>query len=340
MPKFKIIQADPSQFKAEILHFWEKYLPGTPPARLEWMKNNPAGSANWLFAIDEKTGTLAGSISLLPKDLFYNGKKIKAAILGDFMLHKKYRVFGPALNLLKENITKQQAGEYDFLYTVPNEQATKIAQRVGFIPAGELFSMLRPHQCNEFLKKRLGALPAAILGKPLSCFLDCCSRSTYTRGSMYFSEVDWNSSDIDIFFEELRHTKRSIMIGDYSLSYLDWRYRNNPECKFQIITCRKDISEPVEGLFVFSLIHGQVELYDIMSTDDRLIPFILKQISIICKRENCRGIYNLIFEKHPALSLLKKCCFFNVKGHIELLTYPGNIPEIQNWAFTSADRNI
>ena len=108
MSKFKIFQDNPKKYKKEILSFWEEYLPGTSPKRLEWMNENPAGPVIWIFAVEEKTGKLAGTISLFPKQLFVNGKMVKAAILGDFMLHKKFRVFGPVLDLLKETITRQQ----------------------------------------------------------------------------------------------------------------------------------------------------------------------------------------------------------------------------------------
>ncbi len=340
MAKFKIVQADPFQFKAEILHFWEEYLPGTPPARLEWMEKNPAGSVVWLFALEEKTGRLAGTISLFPKQLFYKGKTIYAAILGDFMLHQKFRVFGPALDLLKEAIARQKKGEFDFLYTVPNEQSVKIAERVGFRSIGAVYSLVRPQQCDVLLEKHCGRLSAKIFGKPACWLLDLFSGITSVGKSVVVQQMDWHDTALDEFCRKSRENKITIMSGDCSRSYFNWRYRENPEFKFQIYTCRKQNDAPIQGVFFVTLNKNRMELYDIIALEDKYILPIMGEINKICKKQKCVGVYSSVFEKNPLLPIMKRSCFFDAKDQIKIYTYPSNIPGTENWAFTSADRNI
>lgn len=341
MAKFKIIRENPSVFKAEILHFWTEYLPGTPPERLEWMENNPAGPAIWLFAVEAETGKLAGTISLFSKELFVEGNKIRAAILGDLMLDQKFRVFGPVFDLLKTAISCQKKGEFDFLYTIPNLNAKKVAERVGFRPSGQLYSMMCPHRCDFFIEKYVGSFMSMVLQKPLLLTWKLSSRATYVASAGIFEEIDWRESKVfDEFFLRLRNNQIGLMTGDYRLDYLEWRYRQNPEFDFKIFTFRKWAGESIQGLFIFSLEKQRLELYDIVGIDQKSIFEMVKRINIISEKVKCRGIYISVFVNNPLLPVLKKCCFFNTKDQVEIYTYPEVINETKQWSFTSADRNI
>jgi len=340
MAKFKIIQADPSQFKTEILSFWKEYLPETSPARLEWMERNPAGSAIWLFALEGKTGGLAGTISLFPKQLFYKGQIIHAAILGDFMLHKKFRVFGPALDLLKEAIARQEKGQFDFLYTVPNLQSKKIAERAGFRSIGKLYSLIRPLQCDFYLKERCGSLSAKILGKLVSLLLDVFSWIPSVGKSIVVEEMNWHDIALDEFCRKSREKKPAVMAGDCSRAYFNWRFRQNPEVEFYIYSWRNRIGGPIQGVFIVSLNQQRIELYDIIALEDKYILPILGEISKIYNKQKCVAIYSSIFKNNPLLPLMKKGCFFDTKDQVKIYTYPDEILETKCWAFTSADRNI
>ena len=341
MSKFKIIQDNPYLFKNEILDFWKNYLPGTPAARLDWMENNPVGPAIWLFAIEEKTGKLVGTISLFPKELFLDGEKIKSAILGDFMVHHKFRVFGPAFALLKEAIAYQKQGAFDFIYTIPNSKSKKIIGKFGFRSAGELYSMMCPQQCHFVIEKYVGSLVAKILDKPLLLALTLYSRATYAGCPGIFEEIDWHNDEaFNEFCQQICKSHIGLMTGDYSLIYLDWRYRQNPEFDFQVFTFRKRAGENIQGLFIISLAKHRLELYDIQALDKKNIPAIIKKIIVICKKAKSRGIYCSIYENNPFLPVLKKCSFFDTKDRIEIYIYPEKIKGIEQWSFTSGDRNI
>lgn len=341
MPKFKIIQSNPSQFKNDIFIFWKEYLPGTPSSRLEWMDDNPAGSAIWLFAIEEKSGELAGTISLFPKDLFINGKSIKVAVVGDFMLHNKFRVFGPALDLLKGAKEYLEQGVFDFLYTIPNPLSQKIAERVGFRPAHKLQSLVCPQQCDFLIKRYAGIFPVKVFEKPLLFSLKLFSRATYARCRGVFEEIDWKDKQLfGEFCQRLRENSEIIMQGNYDLSYLDWRYLQNPEFDFQIFTFKKQPGGDILGLFVFVLGRDRLQLYDMAVVDDNTVPAIISMINDVCSKENLGGVYFSISENHRLLPMVKKCCFLDTKDKAEIYTFPENIKGICRWNFTSADRNI
>lgn len=322
------------------MDFWEEYLPGTPPARLEWMENNPAGSAIWLFAVEEETGKLAGTISLFPKDLFLDGKRIKAAILGDFMLHKKFRVFGPALSLLKAAIAFKEEGNFDFLYTIPNLKSKKIVEKAGLRPAGKCYSLMSPQRCDFLLEKYVGSFMAKILENPLLLILQLFSHATYVRCSGVFEEIDWHDEAFNEFCQRMRKKRIGLMTGDCNLLYLDWRYRQNPELHFQVFSYRKRAGGDILGFIVLSLNKHRLEAYDIVAFDNKIVLAMIKKINAICKKEKCRGVYSWIYENNTLLPVMKRCCFFDTKDKAEIFIYPEKIKEIERWSFTAADRNI
>lgn len=340
MSKFKIIKRNPHQFKKQILEFWEKYLPGTPANRLDWMGKNPAGAAIWLFAIEQKTGKLAGIISLLPKKLFLDNKIIRAGILGDFMLHPEYRAFGPALDLLKAAIALQGQGKFDFLYTIPNLKSKKIAERAGFKSVGQLYTLMRPQETVFWLEKYMSPVAAKVLQWPAMLAVKILSRETYVYCRGDFVELDWSDSSFDVFAEQWKKDQSGMLTGDHQLSYLKWRYLENPESNFRIITFRKHETGDLLGFFVVSIKNNRLEIYDLVAAESRYIYTMIKKITDISKSENCRGVYGVMFDKNPLMTFARKCCFFDIKDDAEIFTSPGSSEDISQWYFTSADRNI
>lgn len=340
MSTFKIIKENPHQFKKQILKFWEKYLPGTPANRLDWMGKNPAGAAIWLFAIEQKTGKLAGMISLLPKKLFLDNKMIKAGILGDFMLHPEYRVFGPALDLLKAAIALQEQGKFDFLYTIPNLKSKKIAGRAGFKSVGQLYTLMKPQETVFWLGKYMPPVAAKVLQWPTMLALKMLSRENYVYCRGEFIELDWSDSSFDLFVEQWKKDQSGMLTGDHQLSYLKWRYLENPEFNFRIITFKKHVTGDLLGFFVVSIHNNRLEIYDLVAVESRYVYMMIKKITAISKSENCRGVYGMIFDKNPLMAFARKCCFFDTKDRAEIFISPESPEGISQWHFTAADRNI
>src|SRR6185436_12415022 len=120
MTKFEIRQVSPTEHTQQIRGFWQKYLPVTPMARLEWLEGNPAGATLWLFAYDGKTQEVAGMVSITKKEIYVEGKLVSVGILGDLMAGERYRVFGPAMQLIREGVAAARNAAISWVYTIPN----------------------------------------------------------------------------------------------------------------------------------------------------------------------------------------------------------------------------
>ena len=343
MQNFKIIEAPSSQFKTEIVAFAEEYLAGTPRDRVDWMDRNPAGKPLWLFALHQKSGDLAGMISLMPKELYFREKKIRAGILGDFMLHKKYRVFGPALQLPRAALAAGRQHGMDFIYTIPNSQSKKIIEKAGMEAVGRLFSMVKPCQVSLMLAKYIGPAPSVPLGWLIRQILRIGSRESYVRSGAVFEEISWDDSDtlsFERFWEQLKVAQRDHMIGDRRLPFLQWRYLENTGLNSRIFAMRKEAGGELIGFFVISVGNKRMHVYDLIALYEHDLFVMIKEIAQICLQEKCQGVHGLIFEKNPLLSSVRQCGFFDTKDQTTIYSSPGKGEEIEKWWFTAADRNV
>ena len=187
MTKFIIEQRDPAPYRGEIIKFWNDYLPDTPPERFDWMRyGNPAGSAAWFLAFSKDSNELAGTVSVMPKEMLFNHKKIHVGIVGDYMVGSKYRVFGPGLQLLKTAMQSLSDLDLEFIYTIPNEKSEKIIKHVGFEDKGRIYYVGKHITVDNYLAKYIGAFGGKLVGFFIEQIIRILSKKlTYLlRGSL------------------------------------------------------------------------------------------------------------------------------------------------------------
>ena len=340
MSKFIILPKDPLTYKEQILKFWETYLPGTPPARFEWMnQGNPAGPGIWYFAFNRKNNELAGMISVMPKEIFLKGQTVKAGVLGDLMVDDKYRVFGPILDLPKTALSDGSKYGFRFFYTIPNHASEQIMNRIGFRKLAVLGHFVKVLRMKSYLEKHITSGLASLFATPMDLGLSLISKETYISRQGFFEEV----MAIDESFDDLwmRVTKStSTPIGDHGSGYLHWKYLQNPTYPCRIISFRRERQNPLEGYLVFTL-QGQVmEILDLVFGEPEAMGKLLKRAIQIGFRGGCKAIY-FTMSSHASLAReIRRFGFLNGSDDISLLGYGEGIEAMMNWNFMAGDRNI
>jgi len=340
MPKFNIHLKNACNYKDQILKFWEDYLPGTPAGRFDWLQNNPAGPAIWYFAFDAEKEKLAGVVSVMPKDFYVKGERVRAGIVGDFMLHEKYRVFGPALDLLKAVIKTVDDGIFDFVYTLPNNKSIKLIERAGFGCLFNFYSMIRPLHVDYVLKQYVGSRLSHIIDRPLFFFLKSFSRDSFSIDIGSFEELDWQEKPINDYFQMEIKSKSDFLVGEKTIDYLQWRYGSNPEHKFKIINYINKKNKQILGYFVFTIIEDRFIVYEIICIEDRYIFSIMRKIKNIAIDNSCRAVYFSSNLKRNLKPNLNTCLYMNTGCRSGVYAYPVMKEYYKNWEFSPGDRNI
>jgi hypothetical protein len=340
MTQFEMIHNKADSYKQQILDFWENYLPGTPPTRFEWMNQaNPAGNTMWFFAIDKENHDLAGTISLMPKELLLNGRTIRAGILGDFMVGKKYRVFGPALHLIKEAIASMKNLGLELIYTIPNNGSKKLLERAGFIDIDSLYYLVRPINMQNYIKKYANPFVAKIIAPFIGLYKKYFSGEHFTLGKGCFEEVSRANELFDALWEKIKNKQIGI-IGEHCSKYINWRYFQNPLYKFKVLTYKKREDGPILGYIVYTIYDNKLEIFNITSLYKNCTVRLLKRLAFIADQAYCNGIYITISKNNKWFNTLKSHLFFDTKYDMKLY-FIGNKALLSNkWHFLGCDRNI
>lgn len=340
MAKFKIVRNDPTPYRQKIIKLWEEYLPGTPPGRFDWMNHgNPAGQAVWFFAFEEKSGDLAGFISIMPRDFFLNGRAIRAGILGDFVVTNNYRVFGPGLQLPKTAIKSSYDLGFRFIYTIPNSESKKIMERAGFTDIGFVYYLAKPITVSHYLKKKMHPLLVKYAAPLIESGLRILSRETYAWTGGVFQEVSTIDQSFDLLWEKVKMIQPGIL-GDHSSAYLKWRYLKNPQYQFHILTYKEKAGGDLLGYVVYTIINETLEVFDIVAVDGNYIIKLLKKIVGFARQQKYHSIYLTVFKNNVWLKKLKTYRFFDTKYEMKLFLACDQGCLHENWLFFAGDRNI
>jgi|WetSurMetagenome_2_1015567.scaffolds.fasta_scaffold00012_132 hypothetical protein len=339
MSKFHIIQTDPLSRREQILDFWSKYLPETPPARFEWLtRGNPAGPAIWLFAIEDGTEELAGMLSILPKTMIQKGRSMRAGILGDFMVDGKYRVFGPNLLLLKTALASMSDLGFELLFTLPNAQSLHLIKRAGANDIGRFKNLVKPLDARHYMDRYVGAFLKRLLA-PFACAaLRLISKETYLSPKGILEETHEIDVSFDLLWDKIRD--KMTLTGDRSAAYLRWKYLSNPQSQYRILTLRDDIGGHLQGFVVFTVEHGKLHLHDMAAMNENAMDNLLLKAINTGRAEHCVSVNIEIFQSNPLMSFLKKFGFFDAKKDFVVFACSEKPWPNSGCHIFSGDRNI
>lgn len=340
MDRFRIIQDDPLRHKDDILRFWREYLPETPPGRLEWMDHgNPAGKTIWFFALEEKSDKLAGTISILPKELTLNDQTVRVGILGDFMVRRECQVFGPMLSLPRKALDSAEGLGLKFVYTVPNENARKVIERVGFKHVGNLVRFVRPLDSAPFFEKIVAHPVAKMISPMVTNGLILLNRATHLSGHGHFRELQEPDPSTDIFWEKIK-TSSGGWVGDHKTDYLTWRYFKNPLHRFRLIACYTEAGDDLQGYVFFTENDSILEIHDLIALSGMVSKRLLKQVIKVATQDKCGSVVIHVSNKNRWSRILKHFIFFEARGDKELWAAGDHEMISRGLEFMSGDRNI
>jgi hypothetical protein len=81
--------------------------------------------------------------ALFPIELSVEGRAVRGAIGGDFVVDRPHRALGPALALQRALIDLLPANGFHFVYGAPNQFSDPVMARVGFAEVGELTRFIK-----------------------------------------------------------------------------------------------------------------------------------------------------------------------------------------------------
>jgi hypothetical protein len=341
MAKFKIIQTeDPSPYKKQIIAFWDEYLTDTPHERFEWMmQGNPDGPTTWFLAVTEDTNELIGTINIMPRDVIQNNTIIRSGFLGDYIVDKNHRVFGPGLKLPKVVAQSCTNLGYNLIFAIPNSEAVKVLQRAGLKGVKELCCYVKPIKLAHYFEKYIPSLFSQLLSPLVEIGLSVYYKEFFTSSKYISDEVNQINDSFNRLWDKIKKCSTN-KLGNHGLTYIKWRFLQNPLYRFKILVAREKGKEDLVGYIIFSINRNKLEIFDTLFLKEEVFIVLLKKVSLIARKDKCQGIYFTVPLKSKWPAKLKTHGFIDAKSSMKLCWLADKGISIDDWDFLQGDRNI
>ena len=346
MTRYSVIEADIQRNEDDILRILKENLTGPSQKRYEWnYKQCPYGFAHCWLVRHEESGSFIGTAALFPRMIFVNGEPVLTAIAGDFAVDKQHRNLRPALALQKEIIHDTR---FKFVYSIPNEQSKGILLRIGFKKIGSYVRFIKPLKSEyksqqylySFLRYNILARAADIVIKGFA------QESRYKTTVPYSIEIpEYFDDRFTLFWKNL--SKQSIIIGEKTPDFLNWRYGQSPEQNYEIF-CLLDGHKEIMGYCVYFIEKNMCHIMDMVyKPSTEVLSLLLAEFSRFMRMKGAGSISVYYMGGSLLEEKLQEFNFVPIMEEMnDVILYcpdPADNPGLfkkENWHFFAGDNDV
>lgn len=216
------------------------------PSYFEWkIKNNPAGDGMMTLAVSKEKQNVVGTVSITPKRLWYKGKMIKAAEIGDTYTHRNCQRQGIFTAITDSIRERAQKNGYYLVYGTPNEKSKPGYEKKLNFSSHKHFKLSFGFHIKSlsgfFSKFPIPQIMNRGLAKGLSIIMGFISNFWISIGKMrgiVVREVDDVDEEYDRLWEKFRQNKEFLLVRD--LNYIRHRFIKHPVTTYQFYAARKN----------------------------------------------------------------------------------------------------
>jgi GNAT superfamily N-acetyltransferase len=301
--------ADVHGERAALIAFLSKYLsPDADEARYEWLYyKNPEGEARVWAACEAETGRIIGVSAAFPRRIHPGREAVRGYVLGDFCIHPDFRSLGPALALQKatlKDLSREGAG---FVFDFPSAAMLAIYMRLRIEPRESSTRFAKPLRADRQIQKRVSNRTA---GRTLAVAANAALR---LRDAGLRRSGAWTiAEETALCGEEFTHASqqwapRMGICADRSAAYLNWRFLQHPQRRYQILTARK--SGRLCGYLIYHWAGEDAIVVDLFAEEDPVSKALLVETIAIARRCGVSTLNAPFLQSHGGREILEDCGF-------------------------------
>lgn len=236
--------------------------------RLRWFyRTNPLGPAKTWFVKDTQSNELIGCASVYPRRVRVGTSIVTAGVMADFLVSKKHRIAGPALQLQRTLAEQSAEAGFEFIYGYPNNLAWPIFKRIGYQAVAQSVMWVKPlrtgYKLGELTDSRLEPYvgprlreklvpPAARLGSLVGDRLLQANDLRLSLGKLRAVKCDIQAR-ADAAFDPLEFASAALcdVSGARDAAYLNWRYAEHPTQEYGFFRMMDTTSGAMRGFVIF-----------------------------------------------------------------------------------------
>ena len=282
---------------------------GADDERFCWLyQKNPFGPARAWIAC-EANGEPVGMAAVFPRLMYHRGAVATACVLGDFCVSQKYRSLGLALQLQRACLATVKAGEFALAYDFPSTAMLSIYRHLGIQPTAKLVRLLKPLRVDDKVQR---ILPARALSRPAAVVANFALELKEPAPS--------NPPGVEFRMEEgpcaSEYSQLADRIGSSlgmctvrSAEYLNWRYGQHPNRKYEFLAARRGVE--LLAYCAFSTAEGIVTVAELFgSMVEQAVPSLLQHLIALLRARGVAAVSLPVLGDDPRRGWLRKMGFW------------------------------
>ncbi len=277
-------------------------------AEFRWRhEDNPAGPGWSWIAYDRNSGAASAMASVIPRQMYVDGKLILCGQVTEFVVDATHRSLGPAVLLQRATFEPANRGDVAFCYDCPpHDRGMSTFVRLGMHANCEVVRYALLLRSDEFFGKRLGD---SVWSRSLVATANV-GLKIRTPNLRPVPGVDVSKFDGE-FGEEFSHLDKLISSPGLvracrSAELLNWRYRKNPVHAVRVLVARK--AGELLGFLAF-IVFGErrASICDLFVQDSSDAGIALLEAMIqSCRQENVNCVQGYCSETSSLRPLFEK----------------------------------
>jgi len=282
--------------------------PAYDTERFDWLHmRNPAGPGRFWMAFDAATGETVGTAAAFPRLFSVGGREERGWVLGDFCVSDSYRSLGPAIKLQRTCLELATDSDTPFCYDFPSQAMMSVYQRLRIHPRGQMRRLVKLLRIEGKLVALIG-LPgvSGSLGRALDRFLALARRSPVDPSVALELHADRCGEE----FSQLAETENPSygICLMRSAAYLNWRYRENPIARYEILTARRRGRLVAYAVFIHAA--DTAAVVDLFGSQERaVLDAVVRGVIAVARQRGCARLDVAILDSHPWVPMFRRLGF-------------------------------
>lgn len=323
---YSITQEKPNDDQEELISLINRNFNKNDSQWFNWShRQNPFGENYCWLAREDSAGKLIGSTGLLSRRMKYNGQTFTVGQAESINIDKEHRSAQAALKLQRALISHLPETDFQFVYGM-TDTASAVFKRCRYKEVGTFQHWVKPLRSEYKLKQKI---KSPLLRKGIATLVDLALRIYSLESRTFLSHLVHVNYDapIDERFERLyAENSDGLVMVQRSREFLEWRFRQEPTTRFQILTLENREQELL-GYLIYVL--GETGrsgdyaagIQDFFYRDLKSLKQMLAAFSHHCRQIGMDSIVINYFGRDEVSKVLQRFGFFQRKSSTRVFVY-------------------
>jgi hypothetical protein len=311
--------------------------------RFHWSYLNDGYGTPHAWLMMDSRQNAVGAAAAFPRRFCSGNDEVVGWVLGDFCLAPQYRSLGPALQLQRACLSVLENSHDAFCYDFPSASMVAVYRRLGFSVTGQMLRFAKPlridRKVKEMIRNHIARRVVASVGNTLLKIASPRAKADETL------EIAFHQGPCGEEFTSLAEEQRgkfSVCL-QRSAAYLNWRYKENPLARHEIITARRH--GHLVGYIVWTQAEEDASIVDLFAEEDpKMVTHLIDNVTALAEKSGVETLSVSINEAHPWHSLFSEMGF-RLRDSAPVVIIPSKTfqhkidSQLTGWSLMQGDRD-